>query len=236
MTQTLPEAQVFTDWQVFAMLADAMAHHQLDATSISINNVSPNLVQVGTRSTEHVKAWAAAYGVDMSILDATNSTHYEATIRVADRKVTVFYIATSAAYHVAYDEAMEDLHAKMPVTELIKRTVPAPVGGTVKAIDLGQPEITCGRCALAVGAHTFGIGCGARLGAVPVPPADETERRPRLLHTGHVHVINPDDVAPGEPDDRGWDAPIKPEYVEAPEPGFAVPGPHTARILANGAA
>lgn len=95
-------------------------------------------------------------------------------------------------------------------------------------------ETTCGRCLIDTGAHTFGRGCKARLEPVFIDPAPiaDCERcnavTPGSVHTEVgdcryavraerpelIHIVDPAGVAPGEPDDRGWDAPIVPVFVD----------------------
>lgn len=212
MTQTLPDTELFTDAQVFAAIAAAMGHHGLDARSIEINNLSPILVCINVPGPEHVKAWADTFGVDMTTNNTKTSDHYEARIQIAGREVTVSHIIVGAAYGAAYTKATDELHAKLDALDEVPDAA-AVLETVVDDLAPDVDEVTCGRCAIAVGAHTFGRGCNAQLVSPPVflGPSGTPKHaaRPELLH-----VVGPEDVAPGEPDDRGWDAPIKPTYVD----------------------
>lgn len=128
----------------------------------------------------------------------------------ADRLQDWFDAHKDCCTNGGYRALIDDEH-HMAIEWLAEQDA-AAILDAVDALDPTEPVITCGRCAIATGAHTFGIGCLHRLAPVPVFVAPAAPAAPAAVD--HIHTIYPTDVAPGEPDDRGWDAPIVVSYVD----------------------
>lgn len=238
MTQTLPDTERISFAQVTAIILDTHRRLKLPMPyALGQNEAGDNdLLFLRFNSVADMQRWITeAFRDDHEPIVWSDLEHRHASLHIqswkgwtvslnakdafdAKQRKIASNMAAAARFHTWIDAHAECCGGTYRAAMDHQRDLAAILDAAVDGIVAGHKhEVTCGRCLIEVGAHTFGRGCAARLEPVFVAPAaaDVAIVGPRMTaDADHIHLVDPAEIAPGEPDDRGWDAPIAVSYVD----------------------